>query len=57
MMRSYLPDHISGVKYIIPFHCPQGWRHWRDFVDEHDTGQVGRGCGEMDAPETEVPHG
>lgn len=39
------------------FHCPQGWRHWRDFVDERDTGQVGRGCGEMDAPETEVPHG
>lgn len=27
------------------FACPQGWRHWRDFVGE-DTGQVGRGCGE-----------
>lgn len=28
------------------FHCPQGWRHWRDFVDARDEGQVGRGCGE-----------
>jgi hypothetical protein len=26
------------------FHCPQGWRHWRDFVDTRDSGQVGRGC-------------
>jgi hypothetical protein len=26
------------------FHCPRGWRHWRDFTDERDQGQVGRGC-------------
>lgn len=26
------------------FHCPQGWRHWRDFVDSRDSGKVGRGC-------------
>lgn len=26
------------------FHCPNGWRHWREFVDSRDTGQVGRGC-------------
>lgn len=26
------------------FHCPQGWRHWKDFVDQRDHGQVGRGC-------------
>lgn len=26
------------------FHCPQGWRHWKDFVDEADHGNVGRGC-------------
>lgn len=26
------------------FHCPQGWRHWREFVDSRDAGQVGRGC-------------
>lgn len=29
------------------FHCPQGWRHWKDFVDVRDSGKVGRGCGEM----------
>jgi len=28
------------------FHCPQGWKHWRDFVDERDTGQIGKGCAE-----------
>ncbi|MGD1953873.1 MAG: hypothetical protein ACFBZ9_01250 [Sphingomonadales bacterium] len=28
------------------FDCPQGWRHWRDFVDADDTGLIGRGCGE-----------
>lgn len=32
------------------FACPQGWVHWRDFTDAHDTGQIGRGCGEHDAP-------
>ena len=26
------------------FWCPQGWRHWKLFVDERDSGQVGRGC-------------
>jgi hypothetical protein len=26
------------------FHCPQGWRPWRQFVDERDSGKVGRGC-------------
>lgn len=25
------------------FHCPQGWRHWREFTDESGKG-VGRGC-------------
>lgn len=29
------------------FACPKGWVHWRDFVDSRDTGQIGRGCGEM----------
>lgn len=28
------------------FHCPKGWVPWRDFVDERDSGQIGRGCGE-----------
>lgn len=26
------------------FHCPKGWRPWREFVNERDSGQVGRGC-------------
>ena len=26
------------------FHCPQGWRHWREFVDARHTGQIGKGC-------------
>lgn len=28
------------------FLCPQGWTHWRDFVDPNDPGAPGRGCGE-----------
>lgn len=28
------------------FHCPKGWVHWKDFVDETDSGNVGKGCGE-----------
>lgn len=28
------------------FHCPHGWVHWRDFVDNRDTGRIGKGCGE-----------
>jgi hypothetical protein len=29
------------------FHCPKGWRHWKDFVDLGTNGQsslIGRGC-------------
>lgn len=26
------------------FHCPQGWRHWKEFVSAADPGQPGRGC-------------
>lgn len=26
------------------FHCPQGWRHWSEFVSEVDSGNVGKGC-------------
>ncbi|WIW89312.1 hypothetical protein K3M67_04870 [Sphingobium sp. V4] len=29
------------------FACPNGWVHWREFVDDRDTGQIGRGCGEV----------
>ena len=29
------------------FHCPKGWRHWRDFVAVTPNGnQTGRGCGD-----------
>ena len=28
------------------FACPQGWRHWKEFVDARDKGKIGRGCGE-----------
>lgn len=26
------------------FHCPKGWRIWKDFVDARDSGKIGRGC-------------
>lgn len=26
------------------FHCPRGWRHWRDFCAPDDRGRTGRGC-------------
>jgi hypothetical protein len=26
------------------FHCPQGWRHWSEFVDDKNSGKVGKGC-------------
>lgn len=26
------------------FHCPQGWRHWRDFCAGEHGEHVGRGC-------------
>lgn len=28
------------------FHCPKGWKHWRDFVAKGDNGAVGPGCGD-----------
>ncbi len=26
------------------FWCPKGWRHWKEYVDSRDSGQVGKGC-------------
>ncbi|WP_458760527.1 hypothetical protein ACSVBT_06965 [Afipia sp. TerB] len=26
------------------FHCPRGWRPWKEFVSERDNGSIGRGC-------------
>lgn len=28
------------------FHCPKGWKHWKDFVAAGDKGRPGAGCGE-----------
>jgi hypothetical protein len=35
------------------FLCPQGWRHWKDFVSSDDKGAVGRGCGEIEITDDE----
>jgi hypothetical protein len=50
--RLVLPDggravsiFITGPKYREwGFHCPNGWRHWRDFCDATDSGKIGKGC-------------
>lgn len=26
------------------FHCPQGWRHWKDFTKAGSPGEIGPGC-------------
>lgn len=26
------------------FHCPRGWRPWKEFVSDRDNGSIGRGC-------------
>lgn len=26
------------------FHCPAGWRPWKQFVSDRDNGAIGRGC-------------
>ena len=30
------------------FHCPKGWRHWKDFAAPDSKGTIGRGCGDME---------
>lgn len=54
--RLALPVRDGGIRYCWSlfitgpvvrtwgFHCPQGWRPWREFVDARDSGSVGRGC-------------
>jgi hypothetical protein len=54
-----LRQHIRLGRIIVPawtlfitgprirewgFHCPQGWRHWKEFTSEVDSGNVGKGC-------------
>lgn len=39
---------ITGpVIRVWGFHCPKRWVPWREFVDDRDSGKVGRGCGEQ----------
>lgn len=26
------------------FHCPAGWRHWKEFTAPHNSGEIGPGC-------------
>lgn len=50
--RVELPDGVGVWTLFVTgprvrewgFHCPNGWRHWRDFVDTRDAGSIGRGC-------------
>ncbi len=36
---------ITGAKVRDwGFHCPNGWVPWREFVDDADSGKVGKGC-------------
>lgn len=54
LLRDILGSPVPSVSLFLTgaverewgFACPQGWRHWREFVDDHDSGQVGRGCGD-----------
>lgn len=51
--RLVLPEHSPGAITIFitgprirswGFHCPKGWRHWKDFTAPGDSSQIGRGC-------------
>lgn len=52
--RLVIPDGGRAVSIFMTgpkvrewgFHCEQGWRHWKEFVDARDSGKVGRGCSE-----------
>lgn len=49
--RIELYDETSLTLFIVGphirewgFHCPKGWRHWREYSHPTEYGQVGRGC-------------
>lgn len=52
LKRDDAGDPIPSISLFITgakvrdwgFHCPKGWVLWSDFVDDVDTGKVGRGC-------------
>lgn len=36
---------ITGPRYREwGFHCPNGWRHWKEFTAPNNKGQIGKGC-------------
>lgn len=48
--QNYLPVtvFITGPRFRHwGFHCPKGWRHWKDFVGK-EPGTIGVGCGEQE---------
>lgn len=54
--RLIIPTSLRGKTWTLfitgpvirewGFHCPKGWVPWREFVDQTDTGNIGKGCGE-----------
>jgi len=32
-------------KRVWGFHCPKRWVPWQEFVDQNDSGNIGKGCG------------
>ena len=53
--RLELPDDEAWTLFMTGpklrtwgFHCPKGWKPWKEFVDPDNPGNPGRGCGEME---------
>lgn len=44
LMESWSLFITGPVRREWGFHCPKGWRHWKEFVSERDVGTPGRGC-------------
>lgn len=54
--RLELPIEGGGIRFVWSlfitgprvrdwgFHCPQGWRSYREFVASDDPGSIGKGC-------------
>ena len=41
--RSHELDLLRAASEVVWWR-PQGWRHWKIFTSERDSGQIGRGC-------------
>lgn len=53
LLNQYVPTYEHPVWTIFitgpklrewGFHCLNGWRHWKLFCDDVDSGKIGRGC-------------